>query len=164
MNKLTAEHWATVIAAIAGLCFAAAIVLEFGLAMEPCALCLSQRWFIGLAGLCALAGLAHNPNLGVYPLLTLLACAGGAYFSGKQLWLQSLPADQVPSCTRPVADLWEMGAYGDAIAAMTQGTGNCAEVDLFLGLSLAAWALAGFCAVFALAIMQWRASLIQVWR
>lgn len=156
-QSFDAQVWASVIVAAAGLLFAAAVILEFGFDMTPCALCLSQRWLLGLAGLVAALGIAHNPNLVIYPILSGLSAAGGAWYSGKQLWLQSLPADQVPSCTRPVADLIDMGAWTDALAAMTQGTGNCAEIDRFLGVSLALWALLGFIAVFAVAIAQWRA-------
>ena len=37
------------------------------------------------------------------------------------------------------------------------GTGNCTEPDLVLGVNLAVWALLGFAAVIALAVLQWRA-------
>lgn len=157
LSRIDAQSWAALIVAASGLLFGAAVVLEFGYDMTPCALCLSQRWLLGLAGLFAAIGIAHNPRLAIYPLLSGLAALGGAWYSGKQLWLQSLPADQVPSCTRPVADLIDMGAWTDAIAAMTQGTGNCAEIDRFLGVSLALWALLGFIAVLCIATAQLRA-------
>jgi disulfide bond formation protein DsbB len=52
--------------------------------------------------------------------------------------------------------MFENWSLGQALAAMTRGTGDCAIVDTFLGVSLPLWALAGFVAIAAAAIMQWR--------
>lgn len=130
----------------------AALVLEYGFGLAPCALCMTQRLFVVLAGLCAVAGLVHNPRLGVYPLLALLASLVGAYFAIRHLYLLSLPADQVPSCGVDLDYLIEVFPLVDILRAMTVGTGECADQ----GIAIPALALAGFAGMATLAIAYWR--------
>lgn len=79
----------------------AAVYMEHWLNMIPCSLCITQRAFVILIGLVALAAALHNPaatGQRVYAGLGILSAILGACFAGRQLWLQSLPADQVPAC------------------------------------------------------------------
>lgn len=140
------------------------VILAFGQIMEhafghvPCPLCLMQRlWFL-TAGLVAAFALADDPRRPVWALLLALAALVGAGFSIRQLWLQSLPADQVPACTPPIDFMLQSGYPGmEILRAMTAGTGDCAKVGWsLLGLSFAGWALVGFLALMALALAQFR--------
>jgi disulfide bond formation protein DsbB len=145
--------------ALCGALVAGALVMEHAFGHVPCPLCLMQRiWFL-VAGLCIAAGLLHDSRLGIYPLLATLAALVGGGFSIRQLWLQSLPPDQVPACMPPIDYMIKGGYPGmEILRAMTQGTGDCAKVDWsFLGLSFAGWALVGFAAVIALGVLQLRA-------
>lgn len=144
--------------ALCGALVAGALVMEHVFGHVPCPLCLMQRiWFL-LAGLCAALGLLHNPRWGIYPLLTAIAAIVGAGFSIRQLWLQSLPADQVPACAPNINYMIEVFPAADVLRAMTHGTGDCAAVGWsFLGLSFAAWALVGFVAIMTLGAAQLRA-------
>ena len=65
----------------------------------PVPLCMMQQriWF-ALTGIVAWIGLYHNPRWGIYPLVSALCALVGGGFAIRQLWLQSLPSDQVPSC------------------------------------------------------------------
>ena len=130
----------------------AALVLELGFGLAPCALCMTQRLFVVLAGLCAAAGLVHNPRLGIYPLLTLLASLAGAYFAVRHLYLLTLPADAVPSCGVDLDYLIEVFPIMDVLRAMTVGTGDCAEQ----GAAIPALALVGFAGMAALTAAYWR--------
>ena len=47
----------------------------------------------------------------------------------------------------------------DVLAAMTRGTGSCAEVVWQFGLTIPGWALVGFVAIVILALIQLRAGL-----
>jgi len=145
--------------ALCGALLAAAQIMEHAFGFVPCPLCLMQRVWYFLAGLTAVAGLLHNPRWGIYPVLTALAALVGGGFSIRQLWLQSLPADQVPACMPPIDFMIQGGYPGvEILRAMTQGTGDCAAVDwTFLGLSCAGWALVGFATLLVLAIAQLRA-------
>ena len=154
-----AEATATAIVAVTGALLAGALIMEHLFAMDPCPLCLMQRIWFALAGLLALASLLHSPRWGIYPLLTIVASLIGAGFSIRQLWLQSLPPDQVPACGPDMTYLLENFPLSEVLALMTRGTGDCAEVTWqFLGLSIPGWALVGFAAIVALAVMQLRAA------
>jgi protein dithiol:quinone oxidoreductase len=124
----------------------------------PCPLCLMQRVWFFAAGLFAVAGLLHDPRWGIYPLLSLLSALTGAGFAVRQLYLQSLPADQVPACGPDINYMIDAFPLADVLAAMTRGTGDCAAVDwTFLGVALPGWALLGFAVVAVVAVLQLRA-------
>jgi disulfide bond formation protein DsbB len=150
---------------IAGGILCIGLVVEFALGLQPCPLCMMQRIWFALAGIVAFIGLAHNPRWGIYPLLSALCALIGGGFAIRQLWLQSLPADQVPSCGQSleymISDVVEYGApIGQLLAKMTSGTGDCAVVhDVIPLLSIAGWALVGFIIVLAASVMQLRQSL-----
>jgi disulfide bond formation protein DsbB len=119
-----------------------------------------QRIWFALTGLVALVGLAHNPRWGIYPLVSALCATVGGGFALRQLWLQSLPDDQVPSCGPDLAYMIEAFPLGDLLAAMTSGTGDCAVVhDVIPIMSIPGWALLGFVLLLVASIMQLRQSL-----
>ena len=144
--------WSLATVAWAGLVAATAIVLEHGFGLAPCALCLTQRLFVLLAGLIAVFGLGHNPRWGLYPLATALAALVGGGFSIRHLHLLSLPADQVPGCGVDLEYLIEVFPLMDILRAMTMGTGECADQ----GAAIPALALLGFAGLLVLAAAHWR--------
>ena len=136
----------------------AVLYFENHLGLEPCYLCVTQRFFVVCVGtICAIAAL-HNPaqfGQRIYALLSILAATLGGYFSSKQLWLQSLPEDQVPACGIPVDYLLDSFSFSEAIAMLVRGDGNCAEVQWqLLGLSMPAWVLIGFIGFVLLGLVQ----------
>ncbi len=157
IDRLTSEAYALIlIIATGGLLFGAQI-MEHQFDMDPCPLCLMQRIWFFFSGLIAYVGLLHNPRWGIYPLLTIFtACVGGA-FAIRQLWLQSLPADQVPACGPSLEYMIDALPFTEVLKAMTSGTGDCAEVVWSFGLTLPGWALVGFVVVAGVAVLQWRA-------
>jgi len=144
--------------ALCGALLAGALVMEHVFELIPCPLCLMQRIWFFMAGLATVAGLLHNPRWGIYPLLTALAALVGGGFAIRQLWLQSLPADQVPACAPNINYMIDVFPASEVLLAMTRGTGDCAAVDWsLLGISIAGWALLGFAAIVVLAVAQLRA-------
>ena len=84
------------IAAMAG-----ALYLQHVDGLEPCPLCIFQRVGVMAAALVLLVASLHGPKrIGVrlYGLLTALAAIGGGAVAIRHIWLQSLPADEVPAC------------------------------------------------------------------
>jgi len=155
--SLNSADYALAIVLLAGGVLFGAEVLEHGAGMAPCPLCLMQRLWFYMAAFAAYASLLHNPRWGIYPLLTIIAALAGGGFSLRQLWLQSLPDGQAPGCAAPVSQLLENGIYGEALSSMFFGAGDCTAVAAVLGVNLAVWALLGFAAAIALAVLQWRA-------
>jgi len=133
----------------------AALYMQNVMELKPCYLCITQRGFIILTGTFSLLAFLHNYGIKVYGgLITLSALAGG-FFSGKQIWLQSLPEDQVPACGPPVEYLFDAFNFSDALSMLFRGDGNCAEVQWpLLNLSIPAWTLLCFLGLAALGLWQ----------
>jgi disulfide bond formation protein DsbB len=95
------------------------------------------------AGLVALLAFLHGPSgwgVRVYGLLLALSAGAGLGVAGRQLWLQSLPPDQVPACGPSVDYMLEVLPWLDVLKTALKGTGDCAEVVWrFLGLSIPGW-------------------------
>jgi disulfide bond formation protein DsbB len=120
---------------------------------DPCPLCLVQRGFFYAVGLVLVAGAVHGPRrLGarLYAAGAFVFAAGGFATAARQVWLQHLPADQVPACGPDLFYMLDNFPLGRTIQLLLRGSGQCAEVHWrFLGLSIAEWSLAWF-AAFAL--------------
>lgn len=131
---------------------------ENSLKLEPCYLCMTQRAFIIAIGIICVLAVVHNPRqLGqrIYAALSISMVILGGYFSGKQLWLQSLPEGQVPSCGIPVQYLFDNFSITEIITKLLQGDGNCAEVQWqLMGLSMPGWVMVSFIGFGVLGIVQ----------
>lgn len=159
-NMRETEQWGALVCLGAGGILCVGLVVEFALGLAPCPLCMMQRIWFALAGVVALIGLTHNPRWGIYPLLSALCAGIGGGFAIRQLWLQSLPADQVPSCGPDLSYMIDAFPLGELLTAMTSGTGDCAAVyDVIPLMSIAGWALLGFIILFAASVMQLRQGL-----
>ncbi|MDG1165916.1 MAG: disulfide bond formation protein B [Porticoccaceae bacterium] len=144
--------------ASAGLIIIAIAYFQNFLGLEPCYLCVTQRVFVVAVGvICGIAAI-HNPapkGQRIYAGLTTATAIVGGYFSGKQLWLQSLPEDQVPACGIPVDYLFDSFSASEAVSMLLRGDGNCAEVQWqLLGLSMPAWVMVSFAGFAAIGIVQ----------
>lgn len=130
---------------ICGGLIATALYMQHVMELNPCYLCITQRAFVIITGVFALLALIHNHGLKIYGCLIALSALGGSFFSGKQLWLQSLPEDKVPACGPPVEYLFDAFNFNEALSMLLRGDGNCAEVQwTFLNLSIPAWTLLCF--------------------
>ena len=116
--------------------------------LEPCPLCIFQRWAYIAVAVFAFIGAAHGPGLlgiRIYSGLISLASLVGAGIAGRQVWLQHLPADQVPACGPDLEYMLEVFSLSETLKSVFTGSGECAEVNwTFLGLSIAEWSLICF--------------------
>ena len=134
-----------------------AFYMEHVLLLEPCPLCMMQRIWVALAGLLALAAALHGRAVRAWSAGVAAAAVVGSGFSLRQLWLQSLPPDEVPACGPGLAYMIERFPLSEVLRAMVLGTGNCAEVAwTFLGLSIPAWVLVAFAGFLMGAGLTWR--------
>ena len=121
--------------------------------LEPCLLCVSQQLAFFAIGALAAIALAVDARTSVFALLSGLVSIGGGALAIRQLWLQGLPAGEVPACGASFEYLVDVLPIGELIAAMLSGTGECAEVDWALfGISMAGWALVAFVSFLAASI------------
>jgi disulfide bond formation protein DsbB len=128
-----------------------ALWLQFGLGLEPCPLCMFQRVAVCLVGLVFLAAFIQNPRRGGaagYAMVTLVVAGAGAALAARQVWLQALPKDQVPSCGMGISYMLDSLPFTDVIMKTLAGSGECAEKGwVFLDLSIAGWSLVFFAAM-----------------
>lgn len=145
-------------AAFCGVLIAIALYMQHVMGLHPCYLCVVQRAFVIATGLVLLLAGLHDPGRfgqRIYAGLGALTALLGGGFAARQLWLQSLPADQVPACGPPTDYLFDALPFADALGLLLRGDGNCAEVQWSLfGISIPGWTLAAFAGLFALCMWQ----------
>ena len=124
-----------------------ALYAEHVLMLMPCPLCVFQRMAVIALGIFFLIAAIHNPaGRGRFAYLVLVALAAGAGIgvAGRHVWLQNLPADQVPSCGPGFDYIIDSFPLAEALQLIFTGSGECATIDWqFLGLSMPAWVVIG---------------------
>lgn len=132
------------------------LYMQHGMQLEPCPLCILQRVAVAVAAVIFLIAALHSPALfGVkfYSSLIMLTSLIGSAIASRHIWLQNLPADQVPSCGPGLDFIVGNFPLTDAFQMIFSGSGECAEVSwTFLGLSIPAWTLVAFLLMFLLAL------------
>ncbi|MEZ5573444.1 MAG: disulfide bond formation protein B [Halioglobus sp.] len=136
----------------------ARLYLQAYLGLDACPLCMSQRVFVVLWGGIALLAALHNPSSWgrrVYAGLCGLAAWGGAAIAARHVWLQHLPADQVPACGPSLEYMLDNLPFEDTLSIVLAGDGNCAEISwTFLGFSIPEQTLAIFCVAILVCLWQ----------
>ena len=131
-----------------------ALFLEHYLLLKPCLLCYAQRFCVYLLIFISLIAFLHK-NQSLFFFRTYLTVASaimliGSSLSIRQLYLQSLPNDLVPTCGPDLEYLLETLPVLEVLLIAIKGDGNCAEVLWsFLGISIPGWLLIAFIVLFA---------------
>jgi disulfide bond formation protein DsbB len=125
-----------------------ALYLQYVEQQEPCPMCILQRIaFFAMMAVFVIAAL-HGPRRRAafaYSTVAFLFAAAGASVAGRQVWLQHLPANQVPACGPGLEYMLEQFPLREVLGKVLAGSGECAEVGwTFLGLSIAGWSLVWF--------------------
>lgn len=127
---------------------AAALTMQHVLNLEPCPLCIIQRVLVIALALVALAAALQNPSMAgrrAYGVLVTVLGVLGIIVAGRHVWLQNLPADQVPECGPGLGYLLDAFPLMEALDIVFRGSGECADVQwVFLGLSIPGWTLVVF--------------------
>ena len=122
-----------------------ALYAEHVLYLMPCPLCIFERIAVIFLGVIFLIAALHNPagnGRTVYTSLIGLAAAAGAGVAGWHVYIQNLPAEEVPSCGPGFNYIMDTFNFGEALRMIFTGSGECASIDwVFLGLSMPAWVL-----------------------
>lgn len=158
MLTLLDTHSRRIFALIAAVC---AALLAFGLylqhvvGLEPCPMCIVQRYALVLIALIAAltaASAKKGIQIGGAALLAVLAGFGG-FVAARQSWLQWYPPEVV-SCGRDFYGMIETFPLQRAIPMIFKGSGDCTKVDwTFLGGSIANWSFLCFVAIGLLALL-----------
>lgn len=150
--------WALLAFACAGL-LAFGLYLQHVVGLEPCPMCIVQRYAMTIIGLLALVALLIS-QVRVQQslvLLSVLMAGFGAFVAARQSWLQWYPPNIV-SCGRDFYGMIESFPLQRAIPLIFRGSGDCTTIDwTLLGGSIANWSFVAF-----IAIGLWL--LLVVWR
>lgn len=142
------RQWSLVGLAFCALMMTVALMLQYVAGLEPCPLCIFQRVAVLAAAAVFLVAALHDPRGrggAVYGVLGLTAVGSGIAIAGRHMWLQSLPADEVPSCGPGLDYMMEVLPLWDVLSRVLSGSGECAEIDgLWWGMTLPQWTLIGF--------------------
>lgn len=145
----------------AGVFAVCAALLGFGLylqeykGLDPCPMCILQRYAFVVIGLIALAGAIHGPRglaLKSYAVLLALFAVAGGGVAVRHSWLQHFPPLR-ETCGTDLEFLLNTFPLTQALPKIFAGTGSCSKVDWsLLGLSIPEWALVWYVAFAAGAI------------
>ncbi len=138
--------------AVCVICFsllAYGMYLQHVVGLEPCPMCIVQRYALVLVGL--FAGLAATTRGRIVHLsgagLLLVTGGFGAFVAARQSWLQWYPPETA-TCGRDFYGMIESFPLQRAIPMIFKGGGDCIKVDwTFLGGSIANWSFLCFSAI-----------------
>lgn len=132
--------------------------LQIDRGIEPCPLCIIQRFLFAILGLMYLSVGIHQPyrkNAKIYGGFILLISLLGAAVALRQIWLQHLPAGTAPACGPGLYFMIRNMPIAEAIKSVFVGSGDCAVVSWkFLYLSMSEWSLIAFIFFAILALIQ----------
>ncbi len=135
-----------------------ALYLQFFQGLEPCSLCIFQRLAYFAYSLIALIAIIQNPKgwgARVYAFLQILISFVGLSIALRQVWLQSLPAGQVPICGPGINYLLQEFSLQKVVAVVWAGDSDCAIVTWrFWTLSMASWSAIVFAILFLFSIFM----------
>jgi disulfide bond formation protein DsbB len=122
------------------------LYLQHVVGLEPCPMCIVQRYLMCLIALVGALGASRKAWLShlVSWAALLLLSISGAYVAARQSWLQWYPPEVV-SCGRDFYGMIETFPLKRAIPMIFKGGGDCSNVDwTFLGGSIANWSFVAF--------------------
>ena len=133
-----------------------ALYLQHSLGLEPCPMCILQRYAFIIVGVVALAAAIHDPALPgrrIYSglLVTLAATGGGVAI--RHVYLEHYPP-KIFDCGADFGFMLESFPLTQALPMIFRGTGDCTKVPWrFLGLSIAEWSLMCFALLIVAAVI-----------
>ena len=133
-----------------------ALYLQHALGLEPCPMCILQRYAFIVVGVIALAAAIDNPALlgrRIYGGLLVVMAATGGGIAIRHVYLEHYPP-KIFDCGADVGFMLESFPLTQALPMIFRGTGDCTKVVWqFLGLSIAEWSLICFAALIVAAIV-----------
>lgn len=133
------------------------LYLQHAVGLEPCPMCIVQRYALVLVVLLAAVAASLPQGVGRWSSVALMAGSAsfGAFVAARQSWLQWNPPE-ILSCGRDFYGMIESFPLRRAIPMIFKGSGDCSKIDwTFLGLTIANWSFLCFVGVMVLALLLW---------
>jgi disulfide bond formation protein DsbB len=122
------------------------LYLQYGIGLNPCPMCIVQRYAMIFVLVLGLVGwrLRKGLPLAVFGGLMALFAGFGSFVAARQSWLQWYPPE-ILSCGRDFYGMIENFPIGRAIPMIFKGSGDCTVVEwTFWGGSIANWSFVWF--------------------
>ena len=124
---------------------------QYVLLLNPCPLCILQRLAVMavmlVSGLCLLLPTQRLAGRVCAALAISMPAVWGLYTALYQIWLQSLPAMEQPSCGAPWSFRLRDWFLFDVWEPVIRGMGNCGVREFVLGVPLPVWSALFFSTV-----------------
>ena len=129
-----------------------ALYVEHVQYLMPCNLCILQRVvYMTIGVLFLIASLKPTIYWGrkLIGVLAIIISGIGIAISSRHVWMQGLPADQVPDCGPSMEMMLDSSPLFEVLKSVLTGSGNYAEIQWqFVGLSMPTWSLIMFIGLF----------------
>lgn len=130
--------------------------IQHALGVEPCPLCIVQRFaFLGVGLAALLAVLLQRRHVAFYffSVLSVLGALAGAGVAGWHLWIKSHPPESF-SCGRPFAWMIENMPLTQSLPKLFRGEADCLQDQwTFWGLGIPHWSLLLFVLMVILGVL-----------
>jgi len=138
---------------------AASFYFQYVEGLPPCPLCILQR--VAVMGLALVffwgIWLKRRRWLMIQSFIAIPIISLGLYASARQIYLQHLPKDQIPTCGPSLDVMIHHLPWQDTLKLLFAGSGDCAKIDwTFLGLSMPEWTFAAFMGFLVMVIVSKR--------
>lgn len=145
LTSISSQRWMLLIAVSGIGMLVYGMYLQHGLGLNPCPMCIVQRYALIAVVLLALIGWRlRGWALTTTGLLLALAAGFGGFTAARQSWLQWYPPEVV-NCGRDFYGMVENFPLNRAIPMIFKGSGDCSKIDwTFLGGSIANWSFVCF--------------------
>ena len=130
------------------------LYLQHGVGLEPCPMCIVQRYALVLVTLVAgVSALSARRSVLITGASLLVVLSGfGAFVAARQSFLQWYPPE-IASCGRDFYGMIETFPLKRAIPMIFKGSGDCTAIDwTFLGGSIANWSFVCFVLIAVMAL------------
>lgn len=148
-----------VVVLLASVAVAGSFYAQYVQGLNPCPLCILQRMAVIATGLvalvCLLWPLRHLWQRRSATLLVSMAPLCGLTLAGYQLWLQSLPDMEQPSCGAPWTFRLRDAPLFDWYEPLIRGNGNCGVPEHLFGIALPVWSALFFGTVLLWLWLMW---------
>lgn len=135
------------------------LYLQHAVGLEPCPMCIVQRYALLLVAVVAgvTAALRGRGSFTTGVALMGLLSVGGAFVAARQSFLQWYPPE-VLSCGRDLYGMIESFPLKRVIPMIFKGSGDCSAIDwTFLSLTIANWSFLCFSGIAVLSVLLfWR--------
>ena len=119
-----------------------ALYAQYVLLLEPCPLCLFQRFAVIGLGVVFLFAALHNPDrtgARAYGALLAIVALAGIAVAARHIWVQAQPPGSIASCGPSLSYLFDIMSVFEVVKKVFTGSGECQHIDAIFGISWPWW-------------------------